>query len=84
MMAASMNDMQDMSMSPDIKVTRNCHDDNHEIIMMTIVTVHGDDQRTVDIISSDFYFQLLSSGRAFDFEEPSERGMGKKVYNNLI
>merc|ERR1711974_460840 len=40
MMAASMNDMQDMSMSPDIK--------------------------------------LFSSGRAFDFEEPSDRGMRKK------
>ena len=54
MMAASMNDMQDMSMSPDIKVTRNCHDDNHEIIMMTIMAVHGDDQRTVDIKAVTF------------------------------
>merc|ERR1719234_287437 len=40
MMAATMDDMQDMSMSPDTK--------------------------------------LLSSGRAFDFEEPSDRGMKKK------
>merc|ERR1719234_1791144 len=40
MMAATMDDMQDMSMSPDTK--------------------------------------LLSSGRAFDFEEPSDRGMMKK------
>merc|ERR1719234_1999025 len=40
MMAASMDDMQAMSMSPDTK--------------------------------------LLSSGRAFDFEEPSDRGMNKK------
>merc|ERR1719234_1648381 len=39
-MAATMDDMQDMSMSPDTK--------------------------------------LLSSGRAFDFEEPSDRGMMKK------
>merc|ERR1712192_202219 len=39
MMAATMDDMQDMSMSPDTK--------------------------------------LLSSGRAFDFEEPSDRGMKK-------
>ena len=28
------------------------------------------------------YFQLLSSARAFDFEEPSERGSKKKVYNS--
>merc|ERR1719234_796911 len=41
MMAATMDDMQGMSMSPDTK--------------------------------------LLSSGRAFDFEEPSDRGMNKKV-----
>merc|ERR1712181_187664 len=41
MMAATVDDMQDMSMSPDTK--------------------------------------LLSSGRAFDFEEPSDRGMNKKV-----
>merc|ERR1712192_64922 len=40
-MAATMDDMQDMSMSPDTK--------------------------------------LLSSGRAFDFEGPSDRGMKKKV-----
>merc|ERR1719180_550976 len=39
MMAATVDDMQDMSMSPDTK--------------------------------------LLSSGRAFDFEEPSDRGMKK-------
>ena len=58
MMAASMNDMQDMSMSPDIKVTRNCHDDNHEIIMMTIMAVHGDDQRTVDIKAMTFVFSF--------------------------
>merc|ERR1711971_1248025 len=41
MMAATMDDMQAMSMSPDTK--------------------------------------LLSSGRAFNFEEPSDRGMKKKV-----
>merc|ERR1712142_527527 len=41
MMAATMDDMQAMSMSPDTK--------------------------------------LLSSGRAFDFEEPSDRGTKKKV-----
>merc|ERR1719180_128697 len=41
MAAANVDDMQDMSMSPDTK--------------------------------------LLSSGRAFDFEEPSDRGMKKKV-----
>merc|ERR1712181_100922 len=41
MMAATMDDMQDMSMSPDTK--------------------------------------LLSSGRAFDFEEVSDRGMKKKA-----
>merc|ERR1712181_218039 len=41
MMAATMDDMQAMSMSPDTK--------------------------------------LLSSGRAFDFEEPSDRGLKKKV-----
>merc|ERR1719234_1513405 len=41
MMAATMDDMQGMSMSPDTK--------------------------------------LLSSGRAFDFEEPSDRGMKQKV-----
>merc|ERR1719206_205824 len=41
MMAATMEDMQDMSMTPATK--------------------------------------LLSSGRAFDFDEPSERGRGKKV-----
>merc|ERR1712192_177347 len=41
MMAATMGDMQAMSMSPDTK--------------------------------------LLSSGRAFDFEEPSDRGLKKKV-----
>merc|ERR1719234_2955506 len=40
MMAATMDDMQGMSMSPDTK--------------------------------------LLSSGRAFDFEEPSDRGIKKK------
>merc|ERR1719234_1213498 len=42
MMAATMDDMQGMSMSPDDT-------------------------------------KLLSSGRAFDFEEPSDRGMKKKV-----
>merc|ERR1711962_1076447 len=41
MMAATVEDMQDVSMAPDIK--------------------------------------LLSSGRAFDFDEPSERGRGRKV-----
>merc|ERR1711962_1740370 len=41
MMAATMEDMQDTSMTPTIK--------------------------------------LLSSGRAFDFDEPSERGRGRKV-----
>merc|ERR1711962_1596804 len=41
MMAATMEDMQGVSMTPDIK--------------------------------------LLSSGRAFDFDEPSERGRGKKM-----
>merc|ERR1719376_1944692 len=45
MMAATMDDMQDMSMSPDTK--------------------------------------LLSSGRAFDFEEPSDRGMKKKVMKGM-
>merc|ERR1711872_747348 len=45
MMAATMDDMQDMSMSPDTK--------------------------------------LLSSGRAFDFEEPSERGTKKKVMKKM-
>merc|ERR1719234_2346022 len=45
MMAATMDDMQDMSMSPDTK--------------------------------------LLSSGRAFDFEEPSDRGMKKKVAKGM-
>merc|ERR1712168_1508619 len=45
MMAATMDDMQDMSMSPDTK--------------------------------------LLSSGRAFDFEEPSERGNKKKVMKKM-
>merc|ERR1719391_1227678 len=45
MMAATMDDMQDMSMSPDTK--------------------------------------LLSSGRAFDFEEPSERGTKKKVVKKM-
>merc|ERR1711951_4692 len=45
MMAAAMDDMQDMSMSPDTK--------------------------------------LLSSGRAFDFEEPSERGTKKKVVKKM-
>merc|ERR1711971_26661 len=44
-MAATMDDMQDMSMSPDTK--------------------------------------LLSSGRAFDFEEPSDRGMKKKVAKGM-
>merc|ERR1712198_627699 len=45
MMAAAMDDMQDMSMSPDTK--------------------------------------LLSSGRAFDFEEPSERGKKKEVMKKM-
>merc|ERR1711972_844933 len=45
MMAATMDDMQDMSMSPDTK--------------------------------------LLSSGRAFDFEEPSERGKKKEVVKKM-
>merc|ERR1712198_726153 len=45
MMAATMDDMQDMSMSPDTK--------------------------------------LLSSGRAFDFEEASERGKKKKVVKKM-
>merc|ERR1711872_208076 len=45
MMAATMDDMQDMSMSPDTK--------------------------------------LLSSGRAFDFEEPSERGTKKKAMKKM-
>merc|ERR1719175_43269 len=45
MMAAAMDDMQDMSMSPDTK--------------------------------------FLSSGRAFDFEEPSERGKKKKVLKKM-
>merc|ERR1711931_105570 len=45
MMAATMDDMQEMSMSPDTK--------------------------------------LLSSGRAFDFEEPSERGKKKKVVKKM-
>merc|ERR1711990_656830 len=45
MMAATMDDMQAMSMSPDTK--------------------------------------LLSSGRAFDFEEPSDRGTKKKVMKGM-
>merc|ERR1719175_206687 len=45
MMAATMDDMQEMSMSPDTK--------------------------------------LLSSGRAFDFEEASERGKKKKVVKKM-
>merc|ERR1719357_1989796 len=44
MMAATMEDMQGVSMAPDIK--------------------------------------LLSSGRAFDFDEPSERGRGRKMTKN--
>ena len=78
MMAASMNDMQDMSMSPDIKVTRNCHDDNHEIIMMTIMIVHGDDQRTVDTKAVTFIFSFSAQAGHLTLRSLQRGGSGKR------
>ena len=69
MMAATMEDMQEMSMTPASKVWELNY---RELESMIHIVLSCGKNPTI----CDSWFQLLSSGRAFTLDEPAE---GKKV-----